>query len=181
MYAVGETTYSRPLRPARHARPASGGRQQLAMSEKNPIKLFVTHLFEPDEEYFRVFEYLESAPNFFYTNLSAPEKPPRSRDPASLQIALREQMEEAEAVLLLSKLHARAPSLIEFQAVCARKVGKPVIVMEPFGEDKSVVERLRKLGDCVVGWNQRDMSDAIKLQARHEETARFDMVEFDPD
>ncbi len=151
------------------------------MSEKNPIRLFVSHLFAPDEEYFRVFEYLESAPNFFYKNVSAPEDPPRARDPASLQEALRLQINEAEAVLLLSKLYARAPSLTEFQAVYARSAQKAVIVMEPFGADKSVPPRLKQLGDCVVGWNQREMTDAIKLQARHEDTARFDTIEFTPD
>lgn len=148
------------------------------MSEDNPIRLFVSHLFLPDDEYFRVFEYLESSPNFFYRNVSAPEKPPRARDPVSLQEALRTQINEAEAVLVLSKMHARSPAMIEFQAVYARGEGKAVIVMEAFGAGEPVSPRLRELADSVVGWNGRDMTDAIKLQARHEDTARFDMVEF---
>ena len=48
------------------------------MSQENPIRLYVSHLFEPDDEYQRVFEYLESARNFYYRNLSAPDQPPRS-------------------------------------------------------------------------------------------------------
>lgn len=148
------------------------------MSENNPIRLFVSHVFEPDEEYFRVFEYLESAPNFFYRNVSAPEKPPRARDSVSVQEALRAQIDEAEIVLLLSKMHGRASSMIEFQAVYARKLGKAVIVMEPFGAGQEVPKRLRELADSVVAWNERDMTDAIRLQARHEDTMRFDMVEF---
>lgn len=148
------------------------------MSENNPIRLFVSHLFEPDEEYFRVFEYLESAPNFFYTNVSAPEKPPRARDSVSVQEALREQINNAEIVLLLSKMHASAPSMIEFQAVYAKKQGMAVVVMEPFGAGHAVPPRLRELSESVVGWNEREMTDAIRLQARHEDTMRFDMVEF---
>lgn len=151
------------------------------MSEDNPIRLFVSHLFDPNEEYFRVFEYLESAPNFFYTNLSAPEKPPRARDPVSLQEALRGQIDQAEVVLVLSKMHARAPSMIEFQAVYAKAQDKAVIVMEPFGAGEPVPARLRELADSVVKWNEREMTDAIRLQARHEDTMRFDMVEFKMD
>ena len=44
------------------------------MSQANPIRLFVTHAWEPDDDYLRVFEYLESARNFFYRNFSAPDK-----------------------------------------------------------------------------------------------------------
>lgn len=148
------------------------------MTQENPIRLFVSHLFLPDDEYFRVFEYLESATNFYYRNLSAPEKPPRGKDLISVQEALRAQINDAEAVLLLSKLHARAPALIEFQAIYAKACDKPVIVMEPFGAGETVPARLRELADEVVPWNEREMSDAIRRQARHEETTRWDTVEF---
>ena len=151
------------------------------MSEENPIQLFVSHLFEPDDEYFRVFEYLESAPNFYYANVGAPEKPPRARDPVSLQETLRKQIDPSEAVLVLAKLHARAPSMIEFQAVYAKGQGKAVIVLEAFGAGEAVPAALKALADSVVGWNGRDLTDAIKLQARHEDTTRFDVVEFKMD
>ena len=49
------------------------------MSQNNPIRLFVTHAWETSDEYLRIFEYLESARNFFYKNLSAPDKAPARR------------------------------------------------------------------------------------------------------
>jgi len=60
--------------------------------EGNPIRLFVTHLYAPDETYFRVFEYLESQPNFYYRNLSTPDKPPRSKEKEAIREDLRRQM-----------------------------------------------------------------------------------------
>ena len=36
------------------------------MPQANPIRLFVTHMWEDNDDYLRVFEYLESAKNFFY-------------------------------------------------------------------------------------------------------------------
>ena len=45
------------------------------MSQANPIRLFVTHAWELSDDYLRVFEYLESARNFFYRNYSTPDKP----------------------------------------------------------------------------------------------------------
>jgi hypothetical protein len=148
------------------------------MSQENPIRLFVSHHYAPDDEYFRVFEYLESSINFFYKNLSTPDQPPRSLDRESLKEDLRRQMADAEAVMVLSSLYSRDQVLIEFQALYAKACDKPLIVMEPFGTEETVPARLRELADEVVPWNEREMSDAIRRQARHEETTRWDTIEF---
>ena len=73
--------------------------------EGNPIRLFVTHLYTPDESYFRVFEYLESQPNFYYVNLATPDKPPRSKEKEAIREDLRRQMTDAEVVVVLSTLY----------------------------------------------------------------------------
>ncbi len=46
------------------------------MSEKNPIRVFVTHNFEEGDDYLRVFEFLESDDRFYYLNISKPENAP---------------------------------------------------------------------------------------------------------
>lgn len=151
------------------------------MDEKDPIRLFVTHLYAPDEAYFRVFEYLETSPNFFYKNLATPENLPRSKEKEAIREDLRRQMNDAEVVLLLSTLYARDPVLIEYQGLYAQSCDKPLIVLEPFGTNETVPQKLREMADEVVGWNGRDISDAIRRQARHEDTKRWDTIEFTPD
>ena len=148
------------------------------MTENNPIRLFVTHLFEPDESYFRVFEYLESQPNFFYTNLATPEKPPRSKEKEAIREDLRRQITDAEVVILLSSLYKRDPVLVEYQGLYAQSCEKPLIVMEAFGVTEPVPAKLREMADEVVPWNGREMGDAIRRQARHEDTTRWDVIEF---
>lgn len=151
------------------------------MSESDPIRLFVSHLYAPDEAYFRVFEYLESAINFFYKNCSTPDKPPRSVEREALKEDLRRQISAAEAVIILSDLHGRDPVLIEFQALYSKANEKPVIVLEPFGTGRPVAKELLELADVVVGWNTRELSDKIRAQARHEDTTRWDVVDFKPE
>ena len=148
------------------------------MTENNPIRLFVTHLYAPDEAYFRVFEYLEAQPNFYYKNLATPDRPPRAKEKEAIREDLRRQMTDAEVVVLLSSLYQRDPVLIEFQALYAKSCDKPLIVMESFGTDTIVAPNLRGMADEVVGWNGRDMADAIRRQARHEDTTRWDVIEF---
>ena len=70
----GKTRNSALQRPALGSRVSKHIRQQSSVvSEQDPFRVFVTHTFSPHPDYFRVFEYLESAPNFFYVKCSDPE------------------------------------------------------------------------------------------------------------
>jgi len=146
--------------------------------ENDPIRLFVAHLFAPDDSYFRVFEYLESQPNFYYKNLATPDKPPRSKEKEAIREDLRRQMTDAEVVVILSDLYLRDPGAIEYQCLYAQSSEKPLVVLEPFGTTEPVSAKLREIADEVVPWNGREMVDAIRRQARHEDTTRWDVIEF---
>src|SRR5882757_5874372 len=102
------------------------------MSQANPIKLFVTHLWEKSDDYLRVFEYLESARNFFYRNYSTPEHRP-SGDKEALKEDLRKQIVSVEAVIALASLYEQNPDLVTFQLLYAQANHKAVILMKPFG------------------------------------------------
>ena len=147
-------------------------------TENNPIRLFVTHLYMPDESYYRVFEYLESQPNFFYKNLANPENLPRSKEKEAIREDLRRQMTDAEVVVVLSSLYLRDQTSIEYQCLYAQSCDKPLVVLEPFGMTEPVPAKLRDFADEVVPWNGREMADAIRRQARHEDTTRWDVIEF---
>jgi len=47
-----------------------------SITQQNPIRLFVCHVWVEDEDYHRIFEYVESSPNFFYRNTSTPDARP---------------------------------------------------------------------------------------------------------
>ena len=51
-------------------------------------------------------------------------------------------------------------------------------MLEPFGTTDPVPAKLREMADEVVPWNGREMCDAIRRQARHEDTTRWDVIEF---
>jgi hypothetical protein len=53
-----------------------------------------------------------------------------------------------------------------------------VIVLECFGVKQKMPVQLEALADEIVEWNERNIADAIKRQARHEDTARWDVIEF---
>jgi len=147
------------------------------MSQTNPLRLFVTHAWENSDDYLRVFEYLESARNFFYRNYSTPDRRP-SGDKEALREDLRRQIAPVEAVIALSSLHETHPDLLTFQLLFAQASHKPVILMKPFGTHKEVPKAILDLANEVVEWDERALVDAIRRQARHEETTRWDTIEF---
>ncbi|MDB6089130.1 MAG: hypothetical protein JWN85_1914 [Gammaproteobacteria bacterium] len=147
------------------------------MSQANPVRLFVTHVWEDSDDYLRVFEYLESAKNFFYRNYSTPDLRPAGEKEA-LREDLRRQIAPVEAVIGLSSLFQTHQDIFTFQLLFAQASQKPVILMKPFGSQAAVPKAIADLANEIVDWDERALVDAIRRQARHEETTRWDTIEF---
>ena len=146
------------------------------ISQQHPARVFVSHAFEQADDYDRVFEYLESAHNFYYRNCSNPELRITDRD--AMKEELRKQVSLAEVVIVPSGMYRQYRELIDFQLNCAKGLDKPVIVLESFGVKEKLAVQLEALGDEIVEWNERSIADAIRRQARHEDTARWDVIDF---
>ena len=148
------------------------------MSQNNPIRLFVTHAWETSDEYLRIFEYLESSRNFFYKNSSAPDKAPSGGGKEADREEWRKQIAPAECVIALPGLYRQKADEMLFQMTFAKASDKPVILMKPFGANAVLPTAITSLADQVVEWDGRALVDAIKSQARHEESQRWDTIEF---
>ncbi len=148
------------------------------MSERDPIRVFVTHAFASHSDYHRVFEYLESSPNFFYRNCSVPDHPPAAGGKEALKEEYRTQLKSAEVVVVLSALYVDNEYWTTYQMDVAQAKNLPLVAMEPFGVTMKVPPELAKRAAEVIGWDGRLIVDAIRRQARGEDTARWDMIEF---
>ena len=149
------------------------------MSEQNPIRVFVSHCFGEDADYFRVFEYLESDSRFFYINCSAPDQAPQTGGKEAIREELRKQISTAEVVVIVSSMYEGNREWITFQMDVAGAMDLPIVVMEPFGVSAAVPKEIRERAEQIVEWNERFLIDALKRQARHEETTRWEVVEFE--
>ena len=148
-----------------------------SVTQQNPVRIFVSHVWQATDEYHRVFEYLESTHNFFYVNCSTPDDFP-SGGPEAMRKSAREQIEAAEVLVVPSNLWMREREWVNYHLKVAKELEKPVVVLEAFGVKQKIPAQLEALGDEIVEWNERSLVDAIKRQARHEETTRWDVIEF---
>jgi hypothetical protein len=147
-----------------------------SISQQNPVRVFVAHCFEANENYLRVFEYLESSHNFFYRNCSDPDLAVSERE--AMREELRKQIALAEIVIVPAALYRNHREMIDFMLNCAKGMDKPVIVLQHFGVKEKIPVQLEALGDETIEWNERDIADAIRRQARHEDTSRWDVIDF---
>ena len=148
-----------------------------SVNQQNPVRVFVAHAFTDHDDYRRVFEYLESARNFFYRNVSVIQVP-QPLDKEGARQELRKQISLAEAVVVPAGVYREQRELVDFEVTCAKGFDKPVIVLRTFGIAETLPVQLEALADEILEWNERDLVDAIKRQARHEESTRWDTVDF---
>ncbi len=143
----------------------------------DPIRLFVTHAWEESDDYVRVFEYLEAPRTFYYRNTSQPHvrRPP---DREAEREELRRQLAPCEVVILVPAVYRTAADLVLFQMHFAKSAERPIVAMENFGSDEALPAAIRQLADEIVPWNERELIDALRRQARHQETTRWDTIEF---
>ncbi len=148
------------------------------MSEDNPIRVFVTHNFVEDGDYLRVFEFLEGVDKFFYVNCSRPENVPDAGGLEAIKEELISQIKISEAVVVLASQFIENADIVTFQMDAAEANEKSMIVIRPFGGlDETPAELVNRVSEHVE-WNAREIADAVRRQARLEETARWDVVDF---
>ena len=145
------------------------------MSEHNPIRVFVSHLFTADADYLRVFEYLESGDRFYYINVSEPDIKPVGGMEA-YKDELRRQINESEVIVLLMPIWKEKRDWAEFQINAAKAMGKPILLIHAFGRTTVTPGDLSERADDTVDWNEREMVDALKRLARNEDTQRWEVI-----
>lgn len=147
------------------------------MSKQEPFRIYVSHLWEEDDDYLRVFEYLNDVENFFYVNLSDPASSPAATEIDAIQGAYKAQMANAEVAMVLSPQYVRDARQTQAQLDMAQALSKPVIVVEPFGPDP-VLKPLKDRAVEVVPWYNRSMVDAIRQHGRGDLTSRYEVIDF---
>lgn len=148
------------------------------MSESNPIRVFATHAFEESDDYLRVFEFLESVDRFYYLNVSQPENIPTTGGAQAIKDELIRQIKSAEAMLVLPSAYEQRPDAVRFMMDVADANHIKMIAIRPFGGMSETPPEIVKRCAEHIEWNDREMVDALKRQARGEDTSRWEVIDF---
>ncbi len=148
------------------------------MSEKNPIRVFVTHAFAESDDYLRVFEFLESVERFFYLNVSKPENIPKEGGLEAIKDELIQQIKASEAVVIVADVYGEKTDLVKYMMDVAEANNIGMIAIKPFGGLAETAPEVVDRAQEHIEWNDRELVDAIKRQGRGEDTARWEVIDF---
>ncbi len=148
------------------------------MSESNPIRVFATHCFDETDDYLRIFEFLESVDRFYYVNVSQPENLPTTGGAQEIKDELIKQIKASEVVIVLPSTLEQNRDLTGFIMDVAEANNISMITIRPFGGVLQTPPELVERCAEQIEWNDREMVDAIKRQARGEDTARWEVLDF---
>jgi len=148
------------------------------LSESNPIRVFATHCFDETDDYLRIFEFLESVDRFFYVNVSQPENLPTTGGAQELKDELIKQIKASEAVIVLPSTFEQNKDLTNFMLDVAEANNIGMITIRPFGGIHQTPPELVERCAEQIEWNDREMVDALRRQARGEDTARWEVLDF---
>ncbi len=148
------------------------------MSEKNPIRVFVTHAFAESDDYLRVFEFLESVDRFYYFNVSKPENIPSEGGVEAIKDELIQQIKASEVVVVVADVYGAKSDLVKYMMDVAEANGIGMIAIKPFGGLTETAPEVAERVQEHIEWNNRELVDAIKRQGRGEDTARWEVIDF---
>lgn len=148
------------------------------MSENNPIKVFAMHDFEESVDYLRLFEFLENVDNFYYINVSKPENVPKTGGMQAIKDELMRQIKDSEAVFILPALFDEKTELVRFMMQVAEANNKAMIAIKSFGGVLETAAEVVERSQEHIEWNDREMADALRRQARGEATVRWEVIDF---
>jgi hypothetical protein len=148
------------------------------VSENNPIRVFVTHVFEESDDYLRVFEFLESVDRFFYINVSKPENIPSEGGLDAIKTELIQQIIAAEIVLIISDVYEKKSDLVNYMMDVADANKVRMVAIRPYGGMTNTAQIVVDRVSEHVEWNAREIVDSINRQARGEDTARWEVIDF---
>jgi len=148
------------------------------LSESNPIRVFATHCFDETDDYLRIFEFLESVDRFYYVNVSQPESLPTTGGAQEIRDELIKQIKASEAVIVLPSTFEQNKDLTNFMLDVAEANNIGMITIRPFGGIHQTPPELVERCAEQIEWNDREMVDALRRQARGEDTARWEVLDF---
>ena len=132
------------------------------MPSLHTYRIFISHAWKYDDEYYRLIEFLDGASNFKYANYSVPKHDPAdANNTTKLENKLRNQIRPVEVVIILGGMYVAYSDWIQFEIDFAVDREKPILGIKPRGA-KVMPTAVQEAADKIVGWNTSSIVSAIR-------------------
>lgn len=129
-------------------------------------RIFISHAWKYGEEYMRLVQLLDQAPNFSYYNYSAPKERPLEltsewASKSEIQRAISNKIGKSQIELVLGGMYADYHDWMQYEVDEAKRMGKPILLIKPWGQTM-IPRYLQDVADDMVGWNTDSIVSAIR-------------------
>lgn len=128
--------------------------------------LFISHAWKYNEEYYRLENLLQQAPNFLFRNYSVPTHDPLI-DPGTrigqgrLADMLDNQIRPVQCVLVIAGMYAAHRYWMDKEVAIAQMYEKPIIGVIPRGQER-IPQSVDFAAHAMVRWNTDSIVSAIR-------------------
>ena len=125
-------------------------------------RLFISHAWTYNDDYYRLVNLLNNANNFSWRNYSVPKHDPvDANNTTKLAEALQNQMRPTQVVLIISGMYAAYRKWIQYEIDLAAHWNKPIIGIRPRGSERTPTA-VSSVAKEMVGWNTSSIVAAIR-------------------
>lgn len=124
--------------------------------------LFISHAWDYNSDYYSLEKKLKDTPYFSFKNYSVPQHDAlETKTNKELEEALYRQISPTSVVLIIAGMYCNYRKWIQKEIEIAKRYGKPIIVIKPWGAEKMPMEL--KTSDFIqVNWQTSSIIEAIK-------------------
>lgn len=125
--------------------------------------LFISHSWTYSDQYQRLINLLDSKNGFNYRNYSVPKDDSihNAGSDYLLRQAIERQMKPASCVIILAGVYSTYSKWINIEIELARKMGKKIIAVEPWGSERTSAV-VKNAADEIVRWSSDSIVRAVR-------------------
>jgi hypothetical protein len=133
------------------------------MPKLRRYRIFISHAWDYDE-YERIKDFLNSSPNFAYSDYSVPRNNSLvARNQNELKAGLKRLIRLSQIVIVPAGMEINYRPFIRFELKLAADMAKPILGIIPRGNLQ--VPRAMDIACDTIGWNRLSIVNAIRRHA----------------
>lgn len=128
-------------------------------------RIFISHSWTYSNHYERIESFLRQE-DIWYYNHSVPKDDPihTTGSDNELRNAIEAKIKGCSCVIILAGVYATYSKWINIEVSLAKKYGKPIIAVEPWGSEHTSTV-VKDAATTIVGWNAKSIADAVRYYA----------------
>lgn len=125
--------------------------------------IFISHPWQYNDHYWTLVNWFNEEPNFSWSNCSVPSHDALpDKTSKGLSAGMTRQISPAQVVIILGGMYAAHSAWIDYEISEAQRMGKPIIGVQPWGQQRVPVSVQNASTIPLVGWNRSSIIQAVR-------------------